>query len=568
MRHDMLSPVLRGHRGWDLGAALMIGMAALMASLTGGIEGGTAAAAEPTKRPAAVAKPALTFSGQVAPILSHHCGGCHIAGRKGGFQMASYAGLMKSGVVRPGEGQSSRLVEVILSGDMPRGGGKVSPSDLGLLMKWIDAGAPFDGPDPAAPIDAMARKTTAGPPAAAPTKPVVAVKLKPGEVSFAAAVAPVLLEHCAGCHDADQPEANLSMVSLERLLRGGRGGPPIVSGKGADSLLIKKIKGTGIDGQRMPLGKPPLAESVIATIEKWIDQGLKLDQLTPQAELDAVVAAGRSRQLSHGELMKVRSEAGANLWSRAIPDETPVVLERGDVLVIGNLSASRLDELAAAAEAVDRRLRKQISGDDAPLIKGGIVVYGFAKAYDLSEFWQLVFSDERPKGLTATAGVSGDVVYAAVVPPSENKIAGKKSSEDKNDDAADTRAILTEQMTTAALLGRGVPAWFARGAGRAMAMKAEPKANLVKVWRRELPAALKQSGSPADFFAGHGDPVAAVVVSGGFVDAIMPTASRLESLVRQLDADKPFDQAFGSVFRGTPQTMFESWVARASRVRR
>jgi hypothetical protein len=334
-----------------------------------------------------------------------------------------------------------------------------------------------------------------------PTKPVVAVKLKAGEVSFAAEVAPVLLEHCMGCHDANQPEANLSMVSLDRLLRGGRGGPPIVSGKGADSLLVNKIKGTGIEGQRMPLGKPPLAESVIATIEKWIDQGVKLDLLTPQAELDTVAAAGRSQQMAHDTLRKVRFEAGADLWSRAITDETPGVLERGDVLVIGNLSAARLDELAAAAEAVDRRLREQISGGDAPLIKGGIVVYGFAKGYDLSEFWQMVFSDERPKGLTTAAGVWGDVVYAAVLPPSENKTAGNKTPEDKRDAAVDTRVLLTEQMATAALLGRGVPAWFARGAGRALAMKAEPKADLVKAWRRELPAALQRSGSAADLLA-------------------------------------------------------------------
>jgi len=396
------------------------------------------------------------------------------------------------------------------------------------------------------------------------TKPVVAVKLKPDEVSFAAEVAPVLLEHCAGCHDADQPEANLSMVSLERMLRGGRGGPPIVSGKGADSLLIKKLKGTGIDGQRMPLGKPPLAEKVMATIEKWIDQGAKLDLLTPEAQLDTVAAAGRSHRLAAAELRKVRFEAGARLWSRAIADETPGMVERGDVLVIGNLSVSRLDELAAAAEAVDRRLREQITGGDAPLIKGGIVVYGFAKGYDLSEFWQMVFSDERPKGLLATAGVSGDVVYAAIVPPAQIKTVGNKSAGDPPA-AVETRALLTEHMTAAALLGRGVPAWFARGAGRSLAMKAEPKASLVREWRRDVPVALKQRWSADDFFEGRGDPVTVAVVGGGFVDAIMPNANRLELLVRQLDADTPFDQAFGTVFRGTPKTVFESWSARGSR---
>jgi hypothetical protein len=511
------------------------------------------AAAKPAPKPAA--KPALTFTAQVAPILSRHCGGCHIAGRKGGFQMVSYAGLMKTGMVQPGAGESSRLVETILSGDMPRGGGKVSPEDVGVLMKWIDAGAPFDGPDPNAPIDAMARQATAPPPAVAPTKPIVAVKLKPGEVSFAADVAPVLVAQCVGCHDAMQPEANLSMVSLERLLRGGRGGSPIVSGKGADSLLIKKIKGAGIEGQRMPLGKPPLADDVIATIQKWIDQGAKLDLLTPKADLETLAAAGRSQKFSHDDLKKVRFQEGNSLWNRAISDEKPVVIERGDVLVLGNLSAAKTEKLADTVETVEARLREEIVGEKLPLIKGGVVVYGFAKSYDLSSFWESAFSDDRPKGVTAGAGVLGDVVYAAVVPP-----AGGKDSGGKTDADANASVLLAEQMTTAALVGRGVPAWFAKGAGRAVAMKFEPKADLVETWRRDLPAAVQRCGSPADFFAGHGDPVAMATVGGGFIGAIMPSVSRLESLVGQLDAGTPFDQAFVNVFRGQPQPLFEAWA--------
>jgi hypothetical protein len=527
----------------------------------------TANAKTPAPKPATkpAAQPALAFTTHVAPILSRHCGGCHIAGRKGGFQMTSYAGLMKSGVVQPGVGESSRLVEVILSGDMPRGGGKVSPDDVGVLIKWIDSGARYDGPDPTSPIDALAGPATAPAAAGGPTKPIVAVKLKPGEVSFAADVAPVLLEQCSGCHDATQPEANLSMVTLERLLRGGRGGGPIVSGKGADSLLVKKLKGAGIEGQRMPLGKPPLADDVIATIQKWIDEGAKLDLLTPKVELETLAAAGRSQKLSHEELKKVRFQAARSLWTRAIPDEKPAVIERGDVLVVGNLSAGRMEELADAAEAVERRLREEVTGGKSPIIKGGIVAYGFAKGYDLSSFWQTVFSDDRPKGVTAGTGVLGDVVYAAVIPPAVDKPSGDKPSAGKNGGSADARALLTEQMTTVALLGRGVPAWFAKGAGRAVAMKFEPKADLVETWRRDLPTAVQRGSSPADFFAGHGDAVAAASVGGGFISAIMPSVSRLEALVGQLDAGTPFDQAFVTVFRGQPQPLLEAWIAQAAR---
>jgi len=516
-----------------------------------------ATAASPAKPvakppPLAAAKPAATFTGKVTPILVRHCGGCHIEGRKGGFQMVSYAGLMKTGMVQPGQGESSRLVEAILNGDMPRGGGKVPPEDLGVLMKWIDMGAPFDGTDPNAPLGALAREATAVA-AAPPSKPVVAVKLKPGEVSFAADIAPVLVEQCSGCHGATQPESNLSMVTLERLLRGGRGGAPIVSGQAAASLLVKKLKGGSIEGQRMPLGKPPLADDVIATIVKWIDQGSKLDLLTPQTDLETVASAGRAQKLSHHELQQVRFKAGSSLWTRVITDEKAVVIQRGDVLIVGNLITARMDKLADAAEAVDRRLRDDVWGPQTPLIKGGVVVYGFAKGYDLSSFWQTVLSDERPKGVNAGAGVSGDVVYAAIVPPAA----------DKDDATADVQALLTEQMTAAALLGRGVPAWFARGAGRGLAMKAEPKAPLVLAWRRELPMAMQRCGSPADLFTGSGEPTAMAVVGGSFIAAMMPNPSRLETLVKQLDEGVAFEQAFATVFRGQPQPLFEAWLAHA-----
>lgn len=89
----------------------------------------------------------VSFSKQVAPLLTAKCGGCHISGRRGGFQFTSYEALMKTGMVQKGQAGSSRIVEVIETGDMPRGGGKVSKDELNTLTSWIDAGAPFDGPD-------------------------------------------------------------------------------------------------------------------------------------------------------------------------------------------------------------------------------------------------------------------------------------------------------------------------------------------------------------------------------------------------------------------------------------
>lgn len=511
-----------------------------------------AARPAPTDRPAAAAQPGPSFTKEIAPLLVKHCGGCHVSGRRGDFQMTSYDGLMRTGMVQKGAGPASRLVEVILSGDMPRGGGKVPAAELATLVSWIDRGAAYDGTDPALPLTGP----PAGPPAAtAAAIPQLrgAVTLQPGDVSFAFEVAPVLLQHCAGCHDADDPEGGLRMVSLESLVRGGQTGPAVVPGKSVDSLLIKKLRGTGIEGQQMPLGKPPLATDTIDLIARWIDQGLKLDLLSPKAALADVAAAGRARSLSHEDLARARFAATDGLWRRAIADEEPAVIARGSSLcVFGNLPASRLEEVAQAAGRIEAEVAGALVADGQPLLKGGIALMAFAKPFDYSDFWVNVLGAERPKGLLGGAGIAGDVVYGALVVPE----AGQPATE------LDFR--LAEQITAAALVGRGVPAWFANGAARVTAAKLVPKATLAKSWRAEAADRVSAIRSAADLVAGRADPADATPVAAAFFGA-SGGAAKLPLLVAQLDEGKSFDLAFQQAFRGPPAAVVDGWLARESR---
>ena len=490
---------------------------------------------------------AVSFSKQVAPILAGKCGGCHVAGRKGGFQMASYAALMQSGMVQRGAGNASRLVEVILSGDMPRGGGKVAPDEVGAIMKWIDSGAAYDAADPTIPLDQLLRGKTAPPP---PPSPATAVPLKPGEVSFAIDVAPLLLKECSGCHGQRDAAANLRMTSLETLLEGGGSGPPVTPGKGAASLLVRKLRGKEIEGQRMPLNKQPLPDDVIARIERWIDEGARLDMLVATTPLETLVAAGRAGSMSNADLERVRFEAGRKLWKRAIPDEEPVVETAEGVCLVGNLPAARVRELADEAGRLAERVRSELVADDAPLLRGGVVVYAFRQAYDYSALWQTIEGAERPKGLAGHAGVAGDVAYGAVLLPAA--------------DEEDRRLLLAEQMAAAAIAGRMAPDWFARGAGRAVAMKLVPKAPLAAEWKRDVPAAVGRLGSAADFLAGHAEPATVATAAGGFVTAVAGGA-KLRQLVALLDAGAAFETAFGKVVRLTPQAAFEAWAVKEAR---
>jgi cytochrome c553 len=416
-----------------------------------------------------------------------------------------------------------------------------------MLVRWIDSGAACDG-DPNADLATLARAGAAPAPAAEVAIPAAA-PLKPGDVSFASEVAPILLQQCGNCHGGQDAEANLRMTSLETLIKGGGSGPAIMPGKGADSLLVKKLRGAaGIDGQRMPLGKPPLSDAQIATIAKWIDQGARIDLLSPKASLETVASAGRAQRLSDAELTKLRVNAGQTLWRRFIPEEAPVVELRPGFALMGNLPAARMETLATQAEDVATRVRAELGTGEGPMLKGGVVVYAFRKAYDYSELWQVVLESERPKGLTGHAAVAGDVAYGAFVLPA-------------GEDEQETRLLLAEQLAAAALAGRGLPEWFCRGAGRVVASRVEPKAMLAQNWKRDAGAAVKELGSATDYFAGRSDPSASALAGGGFLGSLL-SSGKLAQVVAAVDGGASFDEAFQKAFRSAPQQAFMTWASR------
>ena len=96
--------------------------------------------------PTAAAAAGPSFAGDVLPVFESRCVRCHGADRvEGGLVLNSYASLMagsESGqVVIPGDAASSYLVELIVSGEMPRRGPTLLPAEIDAIRAWIDAGA-------------------------------------------------------------------------------------------------------------------------------------------------------------------------------------------------------------------------------------------------------------------------------------------------------------------------------------------------------------------------------------------------------------------------------------------
>src|SRR5580704_12135556 len=101
--------------------------------------------------PLRAAEPAkVNFTDHVLPLLRDKCLGCHNADKaKGGLDASSYAKLMEGGssgaVVKPGDPDASRLFTLASHREepkMPPNGSRAADSQLDMLRKWIEQGAP------------------------------------------------------------------------------------------------------------------------------------------------------------------------------------------------------------------------------------------------------------------------------------------------------------------------------------------------------------------------------------------------------------------------------------------
>lgn len=109
------------------------------------------------------------------------------------------------------------------------------------------------------------------PPAAALTGTAMAA------VDFSHQIVPILREHCAECHAGDKKKGGFSFNDRDSLMEGGEDGAVVVSGKSAESAMIKAILSADPDEQMPPKGKRVPAEQV-ALLKQWIDEGLPWEE--------------------------------------------------------------------------------------------------------------------------------------------------------------------------------------------------------------------------------------------------------------------------------------------------
>ena len=102
-------------------------------------------------------------------------------------------------------------------------------------------------------------------------------KPKIGKVSYAKDVMPIFRRYCLPCHTEDQLNpSELYLDNFADMIKGGKHGPPIISGKADSSAMIRKIGATPPFGDPMPLKrKSPFPLDTLSILKAWIDQGAK-----------------------------------------------------------------------------------------------------------------------------------------------------------------------------------------------------------------------------------------------------------------------------------------------------
>lgn len=495
----------------------------------------------------------VSFKEDIAPWFISACGNCHINNSRGQFSMATYQDLMRgaggNAVLFAGSARGSRLIEVIESGDMPRGGGQVTPEQLVSLKTWVDQGAKFDGPSPTARLPEFVAGSNS------PAASTMSVKQATGSesVSFANDIAPILLENCQGCHiGGRRASGGLRMDTFAQMIRGGDSGELIAGTNATTSLLVKKLKGE--EGQRMPAGgRPALSDEKIALISTWITEGATFDGAAPNTNIETVVNEGWASGASHEELFERRQQRMLDRWTRVLPGDEPGTAKTDEILVLGNVPPDRLEQTLKQVEGAVAQTKKLLRAPSRePLIKGGIAVFVLKSRYDYSEFGRMTENRELPKEWMGHWQSDPLDVYAVMA--ADTEIEPKQAE------------AVALQVVAGAYLGsfREVPNWFAEGVARNLVRTSHRRGDdRILVWQRSLPAAMQKVQNARSLLEDRLDEEASGLVGMALTNFMMDRANRrrFDKLLELMRAGRSFTDATTFAY-APPEALVKAWLGK------
>ncbi len=369
-------------------------------------------------------------------------------------------------------------------------------------------------------------------------------------IHFTTDIGPVLVEQCLGCHGGGQRAAqNYDQKFFKGILKGGDSGEALKVGKPADSLLIKKLRGTAADGDRMPREKPPLSEEVIAKFEKWISEGARFDGYDPLMPTATVVAIAHAEKISHDELSKERAERAEHDW-RTVSESGKEHEDTENFIVYGNTGKDSLKEVAKQAEIQATKLRKIFKLPSGPIVKGRTAIFVFDKKYDYAEVGKMLENRELPSESRAHWRYDFVDANVFIVPAKNNEYS--------------LGGLLGQQIAAVVVASHGnLPHWFAEGSARAVAANLDGKEARIRIWEDQIPSILSSGGTADTILKGSGED--ADILSYGFVKALRSDLGRFNAVLSAVHGHTNFEAAFTKAYGGSSAQWAAQWVANPGR---
>ncbi|HEY0983440.1 c-type cytochrome domain-containing protein [Schlesneria sp. T3-172] len=422
------------------------------------------------------AKGGSIFAKNIAPILVAKCVSCHTEDGKGGLNLDTFADLEKGGasgkVVVPGSAENSLLIRRLVAPDaelrMPKGAPPLSEQEILAIGAWIEGGAKFEG-DKDSPLASLAKGAATGKPVTAPRKAEIVKSTGKETVQFMRDLMPEMVDTCGRCHNDTTKRSGFSVMSFEKLMKGGSSGAVIVAGNLEESRLWRLVNGD--DTPVMPAGNQTgITRKWYDNLKTWILEGATFDGDDPkknfptQEERQAAAMAKYTPE----QWVQKRKDASLADWKKTFPNIEPNVRESNDFLFYGDVSEERLSQLDKWAAEQVAALRQTFKVKDDPLWKGKLAVFVFKERFGYEEFNNSVHRREVPREVTGHSQVS---------PTLEEAFIALQDIGDTPSDSSPGMQVNLVEHATGAFLKRGgsnLPDWLIRGAGLAIAHRKAP----------------------------------------------------------------------------------------------
>ncbi len=377
------------------------------------------------------------------------------------------------------------------------------------------------------------------------------------EVSFVNDIAPILLDHCSGCHlETNRIRGGLRMDTFADLLRGGDEGDAIDVGSGEDSLIVMRMRGEG--GDRMPAGgRPPVPADQIRLFSEWIDQGANDDGGSPTLPLRNVRLQAWAAQASVPERSERRREQSDQLIRLVTGTATIDAVTSDYFRVLGPLPQRVLERIGKVADAQMKTIAGMIPADPdrspEAYFGGRATLFVLPRAYEYGEFARMVEERDLPPDWTSHFRTDAINAYVAVVAASET-------------DDETIRDSLASPLIGLAMATRGpdVPEWLARGVGESLAnarVRKQTRGQKAELLRRQRLAAgaAKDAGT---FLQGRmpaeQTDALAIAIATAMSDGTRRRA--FGTMIRSLNDGQAFEDSFAAAYGVKPDVFVDAYL--------